>query len=85
MATAIGGVEDVRNELEALLHELYYNVDKYPEALTSVDNLLKLVNQRQPVPVEVVRHFLSRQQPTYTRHRPAVKVAVEETKCYLAV
>jgi hypothetical protein len=71
---------------EALLHDLYYNIEQYPEALTSVNNLLKLVNRRKTsekkkkVPVEVVRQFLSRQQPTYTRHRPAVKVAVRRNR-----
>jgi transposase InsO family protein len=68
------------DRLRSLLDENYYNIERHPEALTSVNNLLKLVNRKLQVPVEVVREYLRAQQPTYTRHRPAVKVAVRRNR-----
>jgi hypothetical protein len=68
--------------LESLLSEIYYDLNKHPNAaLSSVKKLQNAASEKlySNVPIEIVREFLSGQQP-YTRHRPSVKVAVRRNR-----
>src|SRR6185437_9429139 len=66
-------------QAEHLLNELYYNIDKYPDALTSIIKLQKMVDATRRLSPQLVREYLHAQ-PTYTKHRPAVKHAIRRNK-----